>query len=117
MYVCLHPFVLVSVFVFVCMRVLGSEMCEVVDHQCQHICVSSPASYRCKCRNGFILNPDGKTCKGEGTPFISSNLFCIKNLFKKMSTLFIFAQFSYLEDVKCHHFFCSQISFTFPQTT
>ncbi|XP_034731077.1 matrilin-2-like isoform X2 [Etheostoma cragini] len=42
----------------------GSEMCEVVDHQCQHICVSSPASYRCKCRKGFTLNPDGKTCKG-----------------------------------------------------
>ncbi|XP_054477883.1 matrilin-2-like [Anoplopoma fimbria] len=40
----------------------GSEMCEVVDHQCQHICVSSPASYRCKCRKGFTLNPDGKTC-------------------------------------------------------
>ncbi|XP_029307468.1 LOW QUALITY PROTEIN: matrilin-2-like [Cottoperca gobio] len=40
-----------------------SEMCEVVDHQCQHICVSSPASYRCKCRKGFTLNPDGKTCK------------------------------------------------------
>uniref|UniRef100_A0A3B4XK95 Matrilin 2 n=1 Tax=Seriola lalandi dorsalis TaxID=1841481 RepID=A0A3B4XK95_SERLL len=42
---------------------LCSEMCEVVDHQCQHICVSSPASYRCKCRKGFTLNPDGKTCK------------------------------------------------------
>ncbi|KAI3361483.1 hypothetical protein L3Q82_013631, partial [Scortum barcoo] len=41
----------------------GSEMCEVVDHQCQHTCVSSPASYRCKCRKGFTLNPDGKTCK------------------------------------------------------
>uniref|UniRef100_A0A672GS12 Matrilin 2 n=1 Tax=Salarias fasciatus TaxID=181472 RepID=A0A672GS12_SALFA len=40
------------------------SMCEVVDHQCQHICVSSPVSYRCKCRAGFTLNPDGKTCKG-----------------------------------------------------
>ncbi|XP_068426348.1 cartilage matrix protein-like [Clinocottus analis] len=40
----------------------GSETCEVVEHQCQHICVSSPASYRCKCRKGFTLNPDGKTC-------------------------------------------------------
>ncbi|KAM9723182.1 matrilin-2-like isoform 1-T2 [Menidia menidia] len=45
----------------------GSEMCDVVDHQCQHICVSSPASYRCKCRKGFTLNPDGKTCKEEDT--------------------------------------------------
>ncbi|XP_051813133.1 matrilin-2 [Acanthochromis polyacanthus] len=42
---------------------LCGEMCDVVDHQCQHICVSSPASYRCKCRKGFTLNPDGKTCK------------------------------------------------------
>ncbi|XP_063342555.1 matrilin-2 [Pelmatolapia mariae] len=44
---------------------LCSDMCEVVDHQCQHICVSSPASYRCKCREGYILNPDGKTCTAE----------------------------------------------------
>ncbi|XP_056900285.1 matrilin-2-like isoform X2 [Takifugu flavidus] len=43
----------------------GSETCELVDHQCQHTCVSSPASYRCKCREGFTLNPDGKTCKAE----------------------------------------------------
>lgn len=45
----------------------GSDMCDVVDHQCQHICVSSPASYRCKCRKGYILNPDGKTCRAEDT--------------------------------------------------
>uniref|UniRef100_A0A3Q1EQB3 Matrilin 2 n=1 Tax=Acanthochromis polyacanthus TaxID=80966 RepID=A0A3Q1EQB3_9TELE len=42
-------------------KLCGAEMCDVVDHQCQHICVSSPASYRCKCRKGFTLNPDGKT--------------------------------------------------------
>uniref|UniRef100_A0A8C5B126 Matrilin 2 n=1 Tax=Gadus morhua TaxID=8049 RepID=A0A8C5B126_GADMO len=43
---------------------LCSDMCEMTDHQCQHICVSSPASYRCKCRLGYTLNTDGKTCTG-----------------------------------------------------
>uniref|UniRef100_H3D6Z4 Matrilin 2 n=1 Tax=Tetraodon nigroviridis TaxID=99883 RepID=H3D6Z4_TETNG len=54
---------LVSVFQSKLCR--GSEMCELLEHQCQHICVSSPASFRCKCREGFTLNPDGKTCKAE----------------------------------------------------
>ncbi|CAL8286984.1 unnamed protein product [Merluccius merluccius] len=41
----------------------GSDMCAVMDHQCQHTCVSSPASYRCTCRPGYMLNADGKTCE------------------------------------------------------
>ncbi|TNN21499.1 Matrilin-2 [Liparis tanakae] len=48
-----------------CVSVSGSEVCEVVDHRCQHQCVSSPASYRCACRKGFTLNPDGKNCTAE----------------------------------------------------
>lgn len=67
-----HLFVCLSWFV--CIHVPGSELCEVVDHQCQHICVSSPASYRCQCRKGFTLNPDGKTCKGEWSPSLSSEM-------------------------------------------
>ncbi|KAM9852581.1 matrilin-2-like [Aulostomus maculatus] len=65
----------------------GAKMCEVVDHQCQHICVSSLASYRCKCRKGFMLNSDGKTCKeidhcADGTHgceqgFISTDNSCV----------------------------------------
>uniref|UniRef100_A0A3Q2FFK4 Matrilin 3 n=1 Tax=Cyprinodon variegatus TaxID=28743 RepID=A0A3Q2FFK4_CYPVA len=31
-------------------------------HNCQHICVNNGNSYRCKCRSGFVLNPDKKTC-------------------------------------------------------
>uniref|UniRef100_A0A8C2WZT8 Matrilin 2 n=1 Tax=Cyclopterus lumpus TaxID=8103 RepID=A0A8C2WZT8_CYCLU len=51
---------------------LCGEMCEVVDHQCQHICVSSPASYRCKCRKGYQLNVDLKTCdSNDALPYSS----------------------------------------------
>lgn len=33
-----------------------------MGHDCEHICVNSNASYYCKCRNGYILNTDKKTC-------------------------------------------------------
>ncbi|XP_031432397.1 matrilin-2 isoform X2 [Clupea harengus] len=44
---------------------LCADLCSGVDHQCDHICVSAPTSYMCKCRKGYILNPDGKTCREE----------------------------------------------------
>ncbi|XP_021163927.2 matrilin-3 isoform X2 [Fundulus heteroclitus] len=31
-------------------------------HNCQHICVNSGDSYSCKCRPGYVLNPDKETC-------------------------------------------------------
>ncbi|KAM9341233.1 uncharacterized protein ABDE67_014907 [Symphorus nematophorus] len=31
-------------------------------HNCQHICVNNGNSYDCKCRAGYVLNPDKKTC-------------------------------------------------------
>ncbi|KAM9354957.1 cartilage matrix protein-like [Pholidichthys leucotaenia] len=39
----------------------GLDPCA-MGHDCQHICVNSNASYYCKCRNGYILNADKKTC-------------------------------------------------------
>lgn len=33
-----------------------------MGHDCEHICVNSNASFYCKCRSGFILNPDKRTC-------------------------------------------------------
>ncbi|KAJ8288388.1 hypothetical protein COCON_G00010470 [Conger conger] len=40
------------------------SLCAEVDHRCEHICVSTPTSYFCRCRKGYVLNPDGKTCRG-----------------------------------------------------
>ncbi|KAM4600973.1 uncharacterized protein ACJ7VT_020836 [Polymixia lowei] len=39
----------------------GVDPCA-MGHDCQHICVNSNASYYCKCRDGYILNADKKTC-------------------------------------------------------
>ncbi|XP_035764386.1 matrilin-3a isoform X3 [Neolamprologus brichardi] len=39
----------------------GVDPCS-MGHDCEHICVNSNASYYCKCRKGYILNVDKKTC-------------------------------------------------------
>ncbi|XP_073321858.1 uncharacterized protein [Pagrus major] len=36
-------------------------------HNCQHICVNNGNSYDCKCRVGYVLNPDKKTCSRSDT--------------------------------------------------
>ncbi|XP_050995198.1 matrilin-3a isoform X5 [Labeo rohita] len=41
------------------------DACE-MGHSCQHICVSSGNSYHCKCRSGFVLNDDMRTCSIRG---------------------------------------------------
>ncbi|XP_055430803.1 cartilage matrix protein [Bubalus kerabau] len=41
---------------------LVSDLCATGDHDCEQVCVSSPGSYTCACREGFTLNSDGKTC-------------------------------------------------------
>lgn len=37
------------------------DACE-IGHNCEHICVSTGNSYHCKCRTGFVLKDDKKTC-------------------------------------------------------
>ncbi|KAL1254049.1 hypothetical protein QQF64_016278 [Cirrhinus molitorella] len=39
----------------------GMDACA-MGHDCEHICVSSGSSFYCKCRKGYILNEDQKTC-------------------------------------------------------
>ncbi|GCC41297.1 hypothetical protein chiPu_0025348, partial [Chiloscyllium punctatum] len=40
-------------------------MCAAGNHDCEHICVSTATSYYCRCRPGFTLNEDQKTCSRE----------------------------------------------------
>ncbi|KAL1130341.1 hypothetical protein AAG570_013279 [Ranatra chinensis] len=53
-----------------CLRHQGSEdVCELLAGElCAHICVSSGSgSYVCRCRPGFFLMSDGKSCREEKT--------------------------------------------------
>lgn len=42
------------------------SLCDLLPGQlCAHICVPTPGSYYCKCREGYILMEDQKTCQQE----------------------------------------------------
>ncbi|XP_038822039.1 matrilin-4-like [Salvelinus namaycush] len=44
-------------------KLCGMDLCLESDHGCEHLCESSPGSFRCLCLPGYTLNEDGKTCK------------------------------------------------------
>lgn len=39
----------------------GLDACA-QGNDCDHICVNAGVAYICKCRAGYVLNPDKKTC-------------------------------------------------------
>ncbi|XP_026645581.1 matrilin-2 isoform X3 [Microtus ochrogaster] len=39
------------------------HMCSVLEHNCAHFCINTPGSYTCRCKQGYILNADQKTCR------------------------------------------------------
>uniref|UniRef100_A0A672GQG2 Matrilin 2 n=1 Tax=Salarias fasciatus TaxID=181472 RepID=A0A672GQG2_SALFA len=41
----------------------GIDYCDLGNHGCEHDCVSVPESYICRCKKGYVLNLDGKTCR------------------------------------------------------
>ncbi|NXK57692.1 MATN2 protein, partial [Sylvietta virens] len=41
------------------------HMCSIVEHHCDHFCINTPASYLCRCKQGYILNADQKTCSTQ----------------------------------------------------
>lgn len=41
------------------------NQCNINNGGCQHICDDSRGRGLCRCRQGYRLNPDGRTCEGE----------------------------------------------------
>ncbi|XP_032982053.1 matrilin-2 isoform X4 [Rhinolophus ferrumequinum] len=39
------------------------HMCSLLEHNCAHFCINTPGSYICRCKQGYILNSDQKTCR------------------------------------------------------
>uniref|UniRef100_A0A3P9QA76 VWFA domain-containing protein n=1 Tax=Poecilia reticulata TaxID=8081 RepID=A0A3P9QA76_POERE len=44
-----------------CVKLLGVDLCQTLDHGCEHLCVSTTDSYICKCNEGFLLAEDRKS--------------------------------------------------------
>ncbi|XP_051504953.1 matrilin-3b [Myxocyprinus asiaticus] len=51
----------------------GFDSCA-IGHNCEHICVNNNASYYCKCREGYFLNSDKKTCSKQSNEEARGNL-------------------------------------------
>uniref|UniRef100_A0A8D0H2S7 Matrilin 2 n=1 Tax=Sphenodon punctatus TaxID=8508 RepID=A0A8D0H2S7_SPHPU len=41
------------------------HMCSIAEHGCDHFCINTPGSYVCKCKQGYILNSDQRTCSTQ----------------------------------------------------
>uniref|UniRef100_A0A8C8ZQJ4 Matrilin-2 n=1 Tax=Prolemur simus TaxID=1328070 RepID=A0A8C8ZQJ4_PROSS len=39
------------------------HMCNTLQHNCAHFCINTPGSYVCRCKQGYILSSDQKTCR------------------------------------------------------
>uniref|UniRef100_A0A8D1WYH3 Matrilin-4 n=1 Tax=Sus scrofa TaxID=9823 RepID=A0A8D1WYH3_PIG len=44
-------------------RLCPINLCAEETHGCEHHCVSSPGSYFCRCRAGFVLQQDQRSCR------------------------------------------------------
>lgn len=53
---------------FYCMTIiLEKNKCELITHNCTQLCIDTAESFKCACRDGFVLQADGKTClPGDG---------------------------------------------------
>ncbi|XP_063155604.1 matrilin-2 [Candoia aspera] len=43
-------------------KICVQHMCSIAEHGCDHFCINTPGSYICKCKQGYILNSDRRSC-------------------------------------------------------
>lgn len=61
-----------------CFSFSDKDVCNSVDHGCEHVCVNTDGSYICQCYEGFVLREDKKTCKSKlfyVTVFLHSEVY------------------------------------------
>ncbi|OCT74908.1 hypothetical protein XELAEV_18033897mg [Xenopus laevis] len=46
-------------------KLCASHLCSTATHGCDHFCINTPGSYICRCKQGYVLNPDEKTCSTQ----------------------------------------------------
>ena len=44
---------------------LDINECGSANGGCDQICINTPGSYECKCKDGYVLADDMKTCDGK----------------------------------------------------
>ncbi|KAJ8356209.1 hypothetical protein SKAU_G00190030 [Synaphobranchus kaupii] len=53
----------------------GLNSCA-LGHDCEHICVNNNDDYYCRCREGFVLNEDMKTCSKQSLDYCALGHDC-----------------------------------------
>jgi len=54
--------------------------CALENGGCQHRCINSAGSFRCLCNTGFVLQPDGKSCRHQSEIYhLKKKLLHLKN--------------------------------------
>ena len=51
-------------FILYIFLLIDVDECYNNQHNCDHVCGNIVGSFNCSCQNGFILQPDGRTCEG-----------------------------------------------------
>lgn len=65
----------------------GPDACD-EEHDCEHICMANGDSYYCKCRTGYVLNADQKTCSRKAFSCSIHTMVCVGNLCIKWLSMF-----------------------------